>query len=357
MAPDDQVPAVSAELDARELAEGEPPSDDPVQVERPIGEIAVSRGAAPGSWRKWLSRLLPWVAAGIAAVAILAKYPPSRIAAEMNKGDLLAMTPYGAALIAVGVFILSSSDFAMVRGLAASPELAKPSYLKVIRARAGMSLLGLIGYGAGVGGLGVWIARVTGCSVALASGAVLYLMSADLIAVSMVTSLSVWLGGLDVASTLRIGAPVLVVVLLALKLGVLDGLVDRSAVPTVLKPWALISRGRALSIVGLRTVNIGWLTLCSWGGAQAFGMDVPLWAWMAIFPVVLLVGSMPINVAGFGAVQGAWLLFEPWARSGEQVLAFSLLWQLVCLVGVVVRGVPFVGSVFGEIARGRRATG
>ena len=46
-------------------------------------------------------------------------------------------------------------------------------------------------------------------------------------------------------------------------------------------------------------------------------------------------------------------MFTPWADSGEQLLAFSLLWQLLCLIAVAARGLPFVGTVFSEIARGK----
>jgi hypothetical protein len=104
--------------------------------------------------------------------------------------------------------------------------------------------------------------------------------------------------------------------------------------------------------VMFRTINIYWITLCVWAGANAFGMPIPLVAMTTYFPIVLLVGAMPVNVAGFGAVQGAWLLLAPWAESGEQVLAFSTLWSLMVGVGVLLRGLPFVRSVAREIDRG-----
>jgi len=63
-------------------------------------------------------------------------------------------------------------------------------------------------------------------------------------------------------------------------------------------------------------------------------------------------GSMPVNVAGIGAVQGAWLLLVPWAQGGEQILAFAVLWQRVVGAGMVLRGLPFVRQVASEIERG-----
>jgi hypothetical protein len=272
----------------------------------------------------------------------------------MARGDLVATIPYALAIAALSIFVLSASDQQVVAGTIATP----PNYLTLVRGRAGMTLLGLLGYGAGVGGHGVWLARVTGSGAGLAGGMVLYLMSTDLVAVSLVAALSIWLLDVEQAAALRWLAPVLVVVLVGLKLmGPHELLLGEARLPAVFRPWVRIGNARALAAVALRTANIYLLTLCVWGAAAAFGLSVPLGIWMAYFPVVLVVGSMPVNVAGFGAVQGAWLLFAPWASSAEQVLAFSVLWHLVIAVAVLLRGLPFVRSVAAEIAQGTtRAT-
>jgi hypothetical protein len=73
----------------------------------------------------------------------------------------------------------------------------------------------------------------------------------------------------------------------------------------------------------------------------------------AYMPIVLVVGSLPINVAGIGAVQLAWLKLAPWS-TGERVLAFSFVWQLLWGTCVVVRGLPFTRRVVTEIAEGRK---
>ena len=43
--------------------------------------------------------------------------------------------------------------------------------------------------------------------------------------------------------------------------------------------------------------------------------------------MVSLVGAMPVNVGGFGAVQALWLVFEPWS-SGPAILAFNFVWHI-----------------------------
>jgi hypothetical protein len=295
--------------------------------------------------RRWFWRVLPYAVAAIAIAAILWKYPPSRIAVEMQNGDMLAMAPFAALLIAVGIFIVGSSDFVILVG--AVHEV--PRYLQAVRARAAVSLLGMLGYGAGIGGFGVWLARATGCGAKLATGVMLYEMSADLVAVSLVATGAIYLGRPDVSQGLRIAAPAVAGVLLALKVFGPFGPLPMERLPTVFHPWRLVSSARALAAVGLRAANILYITVCVWLGANAFGMDVPLAVMATYFPIILVVGSMPVNVGGFGAVQGAWLLLEPWAASGEQVIAFSVLWQLVIGACIFMRGFPFVRAVTKEI--------
>lgn len=293
----------------------------------------------------WFWRVLPYVVATVAIGAILWKYPPSQIAKEMEAGDTLAMAPFALILVAIGIFIVSRSDFVILHG---ALEKA-PSYLVVVRARAAVSLLGMLGYGAGVGGFGVWIARVSGCGAKLAGGIVLYKMSADLIAVSTIATGAIYLGDPDVGRGLRLAAPIIAGVLMFLMLFGRHGPTKTEDLPVVFHPWHLISPGRALGAVALRVANILWLTVCVWLGANAFGMTVPLAVMATFFPIVLVVGSMPVNVGGFGAVQGAWLLLAPWAESGEQVIAFSVLWQLVIAIFVSLRGFPFIRAVTREI--------
>lgn len=304
-------------------------------------------------WRRRLKRYGPWLIAAVTVAAILLKYPPARIADEMTRGDLPATIPYAALLIFIGIFGLGASDWLVINGAMRRPEERTVGYLHATRARAGMSLLGLIGYGAGVGGIGVWIARVTGSGPALAGGVALYLMSADLTAVSAVAAGAYWIGRPDVAPALGIVAPTIAAALLLLKLIAPLGLVvPADQLPRVFQPWHRIAWSRATVAVILRTANILWVTTMVWLAANAFGMAVPLSAMATYFPIILTVGSMPVNVAGFGAVQGAWLLLEPWADSGEQVIAFSVLWHLVVACAIALRGLPFVRAVVREVAEG-----
>jgi uncharacterized membrane protein YbhN (UPF0104 family) len=95
-----------------------------------------------------------------------------------------------------------------------------------------------------------------------------------------------------------------------------------------------------LARVGTATV----VFTTTWAAARAFGMPIPFGVVAAYVPLLLAVGSLPISVGGFGAVQGAWLVFSPWAPA-SQILAFQFIWNLAQMAGQLARGLPFVRRV------------
>jgi hypothetical protein len=302
-----------------------------------------------GRKRNRVWRALPYAVAIIAIAAILWRHPPAQIAREMGRGNLLGMIPIAFVLVATGVFPVAAADWLIINGV-----VKGPSYWQVCRARVGIALLAMVGYGIGIGGAGVWVARVTGSGARLATGMMLYMMSTDLVAVSLIAAGSIWIGGAEVSPGLRLAAPIVAGVLLLLKMIGPFGLLSEERSPIVFLPWRRIARARALAAVGFRLFNLLCITVAAWAGANAFGMPVPLGAMTTYFPIVLVVGSMPVNVAGFGAVQHAWLLLTPWAESAEQVLAFAVLWQLTCASFMALRGLPFVRALGLELEQGKR---
>ena len=86
--------------------------------------------------------------------------------------------------------------------------------------------------------------------------------------------------------------------------------------------------------------------------ARAFGLAVPLGTLLAYVPLLLLVTSMPVNVAGIGAAQAAWLLFFLPFEQGSRIVAFQLVWTAMMGAGIVLRGLPFLPRALGQIAGG-----
>jgi hypothetical protein len=209
------------------------------------------------------------------------------------------------------------------------------------------------------GGFALWIHRVLGCGWRVSGGAVLKITLSDLVAVSIIGSAAVYLGGEglppETREQLQLIAPIVASVA-AFGLFV-PGPGPGAGKRPVFAPWRKVTRARRLLSVLSRGGTIGMLILSTWLASRAFGLPVPLTAWASFLPVLLVIGAMPVNIGGMGPVQAAWLLlFDPWA-SGPQILAFQFLWHLCLVVGLFLRGAPFIRSVIADIARGQPGTG
>ncbi len=295
---------------------------------------------------KWARRLAPYGVAALVLAAIFTRYSLRRIAAEIEHGHVLLLVPIALLLLATSLLLVAAADTVVLRRCTGAAR-----YLDVLFGKAGTSLLGAIGYAAGQGGYGLWIARKTGSSIGLASGIVLYIVSSDLISVAIVATVAVYVGGAHAPGYVGVVAPAVAIVLVGLKLLGPLRFVRRYRKPVLFEPWQRVDRARGLMQIAVRVLQIYVLVVGTWAGARAFGLAVPLWVMAVYLPIVLVVGSMPVNVAGFGAVQGAWLLMAPWS-TGERVLAFSLVWQLAIIIAGLARGLPFVKRVIADIAAG-----
>jgi hypothetical protein len=97
-------------------------------------------------------------------------------------------------------------------------------------------------------------------------------------------------------------------------------------------------------------VNVGIAVLLTSLAARVFGLSIPLGTLVAYMPILVLVGSLPVNVAGIGAAQGAWLLFFLPFEEGTKILAFQLVWTVTLGVSMVLRGLPFLPRALAEVA-------
>lgn len=304
--------------------------------------------AAPDRWR-WARRAAPWAIAAVTVAALLVQYPIDRIAAELGRGDALALVLPAAGALAVMWFVVTLAD-AVVLIPAAGPI----RYVDLLRAKAGVTVLNALGTAVNYGGLAVWVQRRFRCPPAAAAGTVLLITLSDLAAVAALASLAVALGGdaLPPAAREQVGALAPAVAATAL---VLLALRPRVARP-LWTAWAAVPRAARLAGVALRCVNLAILVAATTLAARGFGLAVPAGAMAIYVPILLVIGALPVNVAGFGPVQAAWVaLLAPWA-DGAQVLAFQFLWHLVLLVALVVRGAPFLRGAVADVTRSSRGS-
>jgi hypothetical protein len=282
------------------------------------------------------------VIAGVVVAAILRKYPLSEIAARLRDGNALGALPL-AAVNSVTFLLLATAADMIVLG-----RFAPLKFHDVARGKAAAAVLATVGYFFSNGGYGVWIARRTNVGAALGAGLVLYFMVGDLSAIGVVTCVTMpWVSGVPLTLRLFAGA-IALVPMIALALGpLLPGAGLRA-----LDPWRRVPRSAGFAQLAVRCVNMGLAVVLTSLAARAFGLSVPLGTLLAYVPILLLVSSMPVNVAGIGAAQAAWLLFFLPYDEGSRIIAFQLVWTLMMGAGIVLRGLPFLPRALGQIAAG-----
>jgi hypothetical protein len=300
------------------------------------------------TWRARLFRYLPYVVAVLVIAFILRQYSLGDIIAEIRKGDALPMVPIALVTYVISLLFVGLADRIVIG--AESPENA-PGYFGVMRGKAAAVVLHIVHYALGQGAYGTWIARRTGIGVARASGLMLYIVAAELCSVCAYAAIVIGIGKPAVPTSLFytvIGVS-----------GVLTAFVVFSAVRPgeplrFLGTWKRVGPKRGILQLLVRLCQHATTTTGTWLAAQAFGLDIPMTVMLSYLPVILVVASLPVNVAGLGAVQGAWLLLAPWAP-GERILAFSIVWQAFSAGALVLRGLPFLSGVMRDIREGQRA--
>ncbi len=279
--------------------------------------------------------------AGITVAVILWKYPVDRIAEEVARGDAVAMIPCALGLMTVLWFTSTTSDFFVLRSVVSGVR-----YWDLFRGKAGVSVLNALGPALNYGGHALWIHRRFGAPPAAAAGVLLHIAAGDLVAVSLWASAGIWLGaGVPEATRagLGIGVPIAAVVAIVVLF-----LRPRSPRP-ILTPWRELPRLTRLGVLGIRLCTMGTLVTMTWAAANGFGIPLPFGVVATYLPILLVVGALPINVAGLGPIQAAWLAaFGPWAE-GATILAFQFLWHAMLLGVLLLRGAPFLREVVRQV--------
>lgn len=295
----------------------------------------------------------PYLLTALVLAAILRKYSFGEITAAMGRGRAWPLFPIALAFAITHMAIVSAWDTIVLNAV-----LGGPKYWDVVRVKSGCAVLQSLGYLFNQGAYGTWIARATGTGVRVAVGLILFTAGSDLAAGAFASSVSIFLSHIAVGDLLRIGAPMLCAAVALFLLGqprqpfTRDTLVEK---PGIVRVFRAVPRGRgAIQMVG-RILNVSLIIVSVYVAANAFGMKLPFRAALAYVPVIMLVGSLPVNVMGFGAVQGVWLLFTEWVP-GPQILAFQILWNFAILVANTLRGAAFVPRLLREVADGPRTS-
>jgi len=297
------------------------------------------------AWRALARRWVPWLVAAAVLGLLFLRYPPGEVTAAMARGNWLAIAPWNAAVALVGLAAMALADWLVFSAFA---ELG---LWDVVRGRGGTTILMTIHYGASAGGYGVWLARRTGAGAAASSAAIGYQMLSDLCALcwfTLATALA-WADALPrrdlVVAVSGVGAGSLTLLLL-----VGARLVPRQ-LGGIARAWRAVSPARFAASLALRIATLGVNVGGTIAAAHAFGLDIPAGAMAAGLPVIYIVGALPLNVLGLGAVTAAWVAVFDRFAPGAAILAFQFLWQALSIAMTVLRGLPFLSSVLRDIAR------
>jgi uncharacterized membrane protein YbhN (UPF0104 family) len=229
-----------------------------------------------------------------------------------------------------------------------------PSYYDVWSGKVGTAVLNSIGFALGSGGYVVWIARATGVGIGGALALRTIAIVADLAALAVVTLIAILIVQATLPTAVTVGTIVAFGVAAIVALALRFSLVPRRLVPSAhfekfvataaavpLATWGTQVLGRAVSMcLSIATTAFA---------AIAFGLHLPVAIMCALVPVSMFVKVMPVNIAGFGAAQAAFVaVFAPY-ESAAKLLAFNILWQLAANVFYVLRGLPFVNRAASQI--------
>ena len=294
-----------------------------------------------------LRRYGPWVISAIVLVALLARYDLREIVKAARAGNSWPLFPIAFVFSVGQILLVARWDTFIVRCV-----LPALRFVDIARVKAGCATLQAVAYAANVGVYGAWIARATGVGVRNAIGLVTFGTFSDLAAGSTVITASAHLGHAPVHVFFKWAAPICAVLALALLLGPPRRALDPHGEAGIFRVFRSVRRGPAIAGIVGRMGSTLFIAVSTWLAARAFGLQIPLRVMIVYVPVVMVVGSMPVNVGGLGVVQGAWLLFLPWA-TGAQILAFQFLWGVALMASQVLRGLPFIRRVLAEVAEGR----
>jgi len=309
------------------------------------------RDMARAPWRRLVRKLSPWVIAVAVAAVLLRSYSAETIAEWMARRESALLVPFAIGAVLWSFMAVGFADFWIARQLT-----DRLSAWKMMRGKAGVGVLAAISYGAGQGGYGLWIARATGVGALVSVGLVTYLMTLDLSVICALASITLWAvelphGG-EAMATFKALAPVGAVAIAVLTLAG-PHLVRRFVQdPQMARIWGETRPLALAKSLSLRAMNVLGQIVMAWGAARAFGLPIPLTAFLGYLPLIFLVGSLPINVGGFGAVQAVWVYLFSGYASGEQIIAFQLLYSTLIILATIARGLPFLASVTREIDEG-----
>jgi hypothetical protein len=242
------------------------------------------------------------------------------------------------------VLVLAADGYATQVSLAITGFRRR--FSQIFLARGASYILGILNYTLGQGAFGLYLQR-SGVATMRAAGTMFFLMIVNIGVLLLVASFGLLAGGYPGTAHFNLSP---------LGYGLLVGIVLYLAIiglrPRCLQSYQLLAPlleaglPGHLCAAGGRLPHVLLLVLTYWGALRLWGIAVPLAQGVAMVPLVLLIGALPITPVGLGTTQAALvLLFSPYVPlstpevRAATLLAFSLIYYFLGIVVLALLGI------------------
>lgn len=255
-----------------------------------------------------LAKLWPWLVALAILAFLLTRIPRGALFSALEAGPWLSLGAYTFLQVLI---ILMADAYATSVSLAITGF--RQRFYLIFLARGATYILGILNYALGQGAFGLYLQR-SGVKTIRAAGIMLFLMIINLGVLLCVASFGIMAGGYSGSSHLDLS-----LIGYGLLVGVALYLATIWLRPRFLRSYQLLAplleaglRGHLWAALG-RLPHLLVLVLTYWGALRLWGIPVPLAQGVAMVPLVLAIGALPITPAGLGTTQAALvLLFSPY---------------------------------------------
>ena len=329
------------------------------------GEITSAEGrtgkAAGPRKRPEVGRLLrvilPWVMTFLVFIYVFHQVPFPEVMASFRLVRLSIFVPI--VLILFLVFLISD---ALCNHLVFTWLTARTRFFEVLLASGAARILEVVNVLIGRGGIGYWLSKTKKIPPSEATGAVVFIVYMDVLAIFVVSSIGlvlmpeINLSDFFAATSEGFLVRVVSITLTLLALDVCIWLTKpelwlfrwfRSRGPFVVFDRVRVRHFVIILVIKLIVYPIDFLG--AWLALRAFGLEIPLAHIFTYLPLIYLIGSIPITVLGLATTQAAWLYFFADPAPPATIVAFSLLWSVGYIAPSIGTGLACLPRVLRDL--------
>ncbi len=314
-------------------------SDD-ASVKEPA---SVSTSALGSIWRV-ARRVLPWLVAAGLLTWVFWGVPLQDFVQALGRGQFTWYIP--AMLVCMTCIFLADT---MAISKTFTWFTTRIPFHTVLRIRGASYLMSVINYNLGQGAIVIFANRAKGVPYGRATGTVLLLMGVSLVVLILMSAVGLFVSDAPKAMAFR---PYVIALLSAF----VFYLVIVAVKPRFLARWSVARpmldaglRGHAAA-VAVRFPHMALVFCAHYMTMRAFGIDIPVLAFISTMPFISLMSAIPISPQGLGTTQYAAVYFFASFAPGtvaEQkatVLAYSLTTSVLAILFMLGTGLVFLRS-------------